>query len=87
MNLRFEKLTSPIYPAYLHVGDYSIGLEPELIQALKESTQLDQARFYENLIQKVGINRYLREMIQEAVAKAEDPGLLAKQLQAELQSL
>ncbi|MDC4227671.1 MAG: hypothetical protein MPW15_26450 [Candidatus Manganitrophus sp.] len=62
-------------------------LEPELVQTLKESTQLDQTRFFENLIQKVGMNRYLREMIQEAVAKAEDPGLLAKQLQAELQTL
>lgn len=87
MNLRFEKLPGPIYPAYLHVGDYSIALEPELVQTLKEGAQLDQARFFENLIQKIGINRYLREMIQEAVAKAEDPGLLAKQLQAELQSL
>ncbi len=87
MNLRFEKLPGPIYPAYLHVGDYSIALEPELVQSLKESTQFDQARFLENLIQKVGMNRYLREMIHEAVAKAEDPGLLAKQLQAELQSL
>jgi len=87
MNLRFEKLPGPIYPAYLHVGDYSVALEPELIQTLKESTQLDQARFFENLIQKVGINRYLREMIQEAIAKADDPALLAKQLQAELQSL
>ncbi|MCG3114922.1 MAG: hypothetical protein LLH30_04505 [Candidatus Manganitrophus sp. SA1] len=87
MNLRFEKLPGPIYPAYLHVGDYSIALEPELVQALKETTQLDQTRFFENLVQKVGMNRYLREMIQEAVAKAEDPGLLAKQLQAELQTL
>lgn len=87
MNLRFEKLPGPIYPAYLHVGDYSIALEPELVQTLKESTQLDQTRFFDNLIQKVGINRYLREMIQEAVAKAEDPGLLAKQMQAELQGL
>ncbi|TAK07061.1 MAG: hypothetical protein EPO39_07410 [Candidatus Manganitrophaceae bacterium] len=87
MNLRFEKLPGPIYPAYLRVGEYSIALEPELIQALKESTQLDQTRFFENLIQKVGINRYLREMIQEAVSKAEDPALLAKQLQQELQTL
>jgi hypothetical protein len=87
MNLRFEKLPSPIYPAYLHVGDYSIALEPELVQTLKGSEQFDQARFFENLIEKVGINRYLREMIQEAISKAEDPGLLAKQLQAELQEL
>lgn len=87
MNLRFEKLPGPIYPAYLHVGDYSIALEPELIQALKENIPLDQTRFFENLIQKVGTNRYLREMIQEAVAKAEDPALLAKQLQQELKEL
>ena len=87
MTIKFEKLPGPIYPAYLHVGDYAIALEPELIQALKESTQLDQARFFENLIQKIGLNRYLREMIQEAVAKAEDPALLAKQLQQELQTL
>lgn len=87
MDLRFEKLPGPIYPAYLHVGDYSIALEPELIRTLKESPPLDQARFFENLIRKVGINRYLREMIREAVAKAEDPALLAKQLQQELQEL
>lgn len=87
MNLKFEKLPGPIYPAYLHVGDYSIALEPELVQTLKGSAQLDQARFFENLIQRVGINRYLREMIQEAIAKAEDPASLAKQLQQELQTL
>jgi len=87
MNLRFEKLPGPVYPAYLHVGDYSIALEPELIQILKESVQFDQARFFEYLIQKVGINRYLREMIQGAIAKTEDPALLAKQLQQELQTL
>ncbi len=87
MNLRFEKLPGPIYTAYLHVGEYAIALEPELIEALKESTPLDPARFFENLVQKIAINRYLREMIQEAVAKAEDPALLAKQLQQGLQSL
>lgn len=87
MNLRFEKLPGPIYPAYLHVGDYSVALEPELVRALKESARLDPTPFFENLIGRIGINRYLREMIQEAIAKTDDPALLAKQLQQELEAL
>ncbi|MBI3805463.1 MAG: hypothetical protein HY282_17075 [Nitrospirae bacterium] len=87
MNLRFEKLPGPVYPAYLHVGDYSIALEPELVQALKESVRLDPTAFFGNLIGKIGMNRYLKEMIEEAISKSEDPTLLAKQLQQALETL
>lgn len=87
MNLRFEKLSSPIYPGYLHVGDYSIALEPELIQSLKDMTNEEPDRFLEGLIQKVGTNRYLKELIQDGISKAEDRPALAKQLKTELQSM
>lgn len=85
--LRFEKLHGPIYPAYLHVGSYSIALEPELIESLKGIGHEEPTRFFESLVQKVGSNRYLKEMILEGISKAEDPAALAKSLQEEMKSL
>lgn len=87
VDLKFEKLHGPIYPAYLHLGAYSVALEPELIQSLKESAGEEPARFFESLVQKVGSNRYLKEMIQEGVSKAEDTAALARRLQEELKGL
>ena len=87
MTLKFEKVQSPIYPAYLRVGEYSIALERELIDSLKEAANNDAPHFLEKLVQKVGSNRYLKEMIQEGLAKNEDQTALARQLTAELQKL
>ncbi|HZR46228.1 MAG TPA: hypothetical protein VFA47_05970 [Candidatus Manganitrophaceae bacterium] len=87
IDLKFEKLHGPIYPAYLHVGAYSVALEPELIQSLKESAGEEQTRFFESLVKKVGSNRYLKEMIEEGIAKAEEPAALARRLQEELRGL
>lgn len=87
IDVKFEKLHGPIYPAYLHLGAYSVALEPELIQSLKESAGEDPARFFESLVKKVGSNRYLKEMIEEGIAKAEDPAALARRLQEELRGL
>ncbi len=87
VHLRFEKLHGPIYPGYLHVGAYAIALEPELIQSLKQDAQEEPSRFFENLLQKVGSNRYLKEMIQEGISKEEEPAALARRLQGELKSL
>lgn len=87
MIVRFEKIPSPVYPAYLCVGDYSIALAPELIESLKEAAKGDPARFTETLLQTVGSNRYLKEMIQKGLSKAEDQALLARRLQEEIQKL
>jgi hypothetical protein len=87
VNFKFEKLHGPIYPAYLHLGAYSVALEPELIQSLKEIGGEEPTRFFESLIKKVGSNRYLKEMIEEGVLKSEDPAALARQLQEELRKL
>ena len=87
VHLKFEKLHGPIYPAYLHMGSYSVALEPELIQALKEMGQEEPTRFFEGLIQKIGSNRYLKELLQEGISKAEDPAALAHRLQEEVKAL
>lgn len=87
VHLKFEKLHGPIYPAYLHMGSYSVALEPELIQALKERGQDEPTRFFESLVQKIGSNRYLKELLEEGISKAEDPTALAKRLQEEIKSL
>ncbi|MFY9271257.1 MAG: hypothetical protein WAO55_16050 [Candidatus Manganitrophaceae bacterium] len=87
MRFQFEKLPGPIYPAYLHVGEYSIALEPELIDFLKEMTGLEAEPFLTGLIKKIGINRYLRRMMEVEIAQTEDRALLAKQLKEELRGL
>lgn len=87
VHLRFEKLPSPIYPGYLHIGDYSIALEPELIQSLKQAVQEEPARFLDLLTQKIGSNRYLKEMVQEGISKSEEPDVLVKRLEEELRAM
>ena len=87
MNLRFEKLQSPIYPAFLHVGEYSIPIDPDRVQSLKEITRDEPAPFLEALIEKVGYNRYLKELLREGISKAEEPSSLTRRLQEEIRSL
>ena len=85
--MTFEKLTGPIYPAYLRVGGYSITLEPELIEALKALANEPTPLFLKGLVSEVGENRYLREMIEEAIAKSEDREALADHLKSGLAAL
>ncbi len=82
MRLEFEKITSTIYPAYLHAGDYSIALDPKRISSLKKSSTL------ENIIQTVGgDNRYLVTMIAACIDASEEQSLLIKRLCKEIASL
>jgi len=85
--IRFEKLSGPVYPAYLVVCEYSIALDPDLIQSLTEIATGDPAPFLENLVQKVGTNRYLKEMIEEGISKEGEAAALATRLQRELSAL
>lgn len=93
MRFEFEKIKSPIYPAYLNVGDYSIALEQTLIDDLKTDLSSKPEDFLEKLTQKIGSNRYLKEMILSGISKREmETGReerlqLAARLQKELQSL
>ncbi len=94
MRFGFEKTASPIYPAYLHVGEYSVALEQTLINDLKTDLSLtNPPLFLEGLTQKIGTNRYLKEMILDGVSKRElEEGgenrlALATRLQKELQTL
>ena len=82
MRFEFEKIKSTIYPAVLHVGDYSIALSPELILSLKKCATLD------DMIQAVeGGNRYLKEMMEAGVATFDEKPVLLKQLCKEIASL
>ena len=85
--ITFEKLTGPIYPAYLRVGDYSIALEPELIQSLKEIVAVESSSFFKGLIEQVGQNRYLKEMIEKEITKENDLDALADELKKALLGL
>ncbi len=87
MNIKFEKRSGAIYPAYFHVGGYSIALNPETIQSLKGLTALDTTPFYATLVQIIGSNRYLKEMVQEGIAAGGDQNALSRQLKKEIQSL
>ncbi|MFQ5542884.1 MAG: hypothetical protein ACE5FY_00875 [Nitrospiria bacterium] len=87
MGMTFEKLSGPIYPAYLRVGDYSIALEPELIQSLQEHLHKEAAKFLEMLIEKVAVNRYLREMIQAEIGEGTDQEAIIGGLKVGLRAL
>ncbi len=87
LTIRFEKLSGPVYPAYLVVGEYSIALDPDLIQSLTEIAGESSTPFLEKLVQKVGTNRYLKEMIEEGISKEGEAAALATRLQGEIRSL
>ncbi len=87
MEFKFERVQSTVYPAYLHIGGYSIALDPELIHALKGCAGLEATKFLEALIARIGSNRYLKEMIQEGWSQTEDATALAERLGTELRSL
>lgn len=85
--IRFEKLSGPVYPAYLVVGEYSIALDPDMIQSLTEIVEEGPAPFLEKLVQRVGTNRYLKEMIEEGISKEGEIAALATRLKGEIRSL
>ncbi|MEK7286094.1 MAG: hypothetical protein AAB035_02205 [Nitrospirota bacterium] len=94
MRFEFEKLSGAIYPAYLHVGDYSISLEPELIAALKKIATASPS-FFENVLRVIetgilapkGGNRYLKEMMESGIVASDDKTALSKRLYQQIQSL
>ncbi|MBI3358953.1 MAG: hypothetical protein HY037_05185 [Nitrospirae bacterium] len=94
MRFEFEKLKSAIYPAYCHVGDYSIALNSELILSLKNSINGDrmQQRLPDaslaDLIQTIGGgNRYLKGMMEAGIAAFEEKSVLVNRLCAQIESL
>lgn len=87
MRMTFQKLPGSIYPAYLVVHDYSIALEPELIESLKELVSEENDPFLEGIVQKVGTNRYLREMIEEEIKENENKAGLILKLRNDLKNL
>ena len=87
MDITFQKLPGSVYPAYLVVGDYSIALEPELVQSLKDIGSSDNNVFIESIVKQVGINRYLREMIQDKVDSSENTPALMLSLRNSLKNL
>lgn len=87
MRLHFEKLSGSVYPAYLVVADYSIALEPELIASLKKTVTDENEVFLKGIVQKVGINRYLRKMLKEEIKKTENQAALVLNLRNGLENL
>lgn len=87
MRLRFEKLSGSVYPAYLVVADYSIALEPELIASLKKTVTEENEVFLKSIVQQVGINRYLREMLEEEIEKTENQAAMVLHLRNGLENL
>jgi len=88
MTITLERLKSPIYPAFLCVGDYSIALEPDLIDSLKEiaKTEDKSGPFFDKIIETVGINRYLREMIQEEIKNEVNRTIMSDRLREAITS-
>ncbi len=87
MGMMFQKLSGPIYPAYLIVGEYSIALEPELITSLQGMTAEDDDLFLKDLVSSIGCNRYLREMMEAEIAKTENKSELVLKLRSTLKDL
>jgi len=86
MSITLEKRHSPVYPASLKIGEYALALGPDMIQSLKAIREEEAALFLVKLIELAGINRYLREMLEEEIEKEEIQETLADSLRAQIRA-
>ena len=83
-SLEFERLERGTYKAFLHAGGYSIPVTDEALQHLKERISAPPEAFLSAVVDIIGYNRYLKELLQEVVRKEGDPTHLGKSLQDNL---
>jgi len=86
MSIALQKQHSPVYPASLRVGGYTIVLGPDLLRSLKGIREEEAALFLVKLIELMGLNRYLREMLEEAIEKEEDQETLVDRLREQIRT-
>lgn len=82
--LEFERLQRGTYAASLHAGGYSIPVTEEVLQQLKGMASSAPELFLKSVTERLGFNRYLKELIEEAIRNAGDPGALGRALQEEV---
>lgn len=86
MSIALIKQHSPIYPASLRIGEYTVALSPELIHAFKAIREDEAAFFLVKLLEIIGLNRYLREMLEEEIEKESDQELLVNGLREQIRA-
>ena len=88
MSIIFAKRRDAVYPGFMLVDGYCINLEDELIQSLKEITQVaENNQFLSLVINKVATNAYLREMVHKNIAKEPNPPAFVLKLRNHINNL
>jgi hypothetical protein len=82
--LEFERLRRGTYAAWLHACGYSIPITEEVLEQLKKMDSSPPGVFLKAVCEKLGHNRYLKELIEEAIRKGGEPDLLGRALQEEI---
>jgi len=83
----FERLERGTYKVFLHVNGYSIPVTQETFNQLKEMLSAPPNVFLSALVEKVGYNRYIKELIEETIKKIGDPIETSKSLQDSLRTI
>ncbi len=86
MSIILEKQYSPVYPASLKIGEYLIAISPAVLQSFKAIREEESAFFLVKLIEIVGTNRYLREMLEEEIEKEGEQEALVNRLREQFRT-
>ncbi len=86
MSIVMQKQHSPVYPASMKIGEYTVALSSELLQSLKEIREEEAALFLVKLIEVLGLNRHLREMLEEEIEKEEAQETLVDGLREQIRA-
>jgi hypothetical protein len=82
--LEFERLERGTYKVFLHAGGYTIPVTDEVLKHLMERITSPPEAFLNAVVDMVGYNRYLKDLLQEAIREKGDPSHLGKSLQDDL---
>ena len=85
--LHFKFTPGGFYRILFYVEDFYYPVEEDVFKELKGHVNDPPDQFLRWITERLGHNTYLRDSIEQAIARATDPGTLAKTLKAELEAI
>ena len=69
--LRFEWIGNRHYSAILHFGESFVPVEDHVLRLLSEQPEVTHEAFLERLIDRIGMNSYLKKKLRAAAAEGD----------------
>jgi hypothetical protein len=69
--LRFEWIGNRHYSAVFHIGESFVPVEDDVLRLLSKQSGATSETFLEEVIERIGINSYLKKRIRAAAAEGD----------------